>query len=130
MGSGRSREVVLDAGALIAIERGDARMTALLELSLSTHVQWVVPACVLAQAWRNGARQTRLTLFLKAPEVTVVPLSEATARAVGVLCGLSKTRDVVDASVVLAARERRCAVVTGDPDDLSALDSAVRLHVL
>jgi len=47
-----------------------------------------------------------------------------------VLCGLARTRDVVDASVVVAARSHQCAVVTGDPDDLLALDPTLVLHVL
>ena len=55
-------------------------------------------------------------------------MAEATARAAGVLCGISGTSDVVDASVVLAARERRCPAITGDPADLGALDPALQLH--
>ena len=130
MGANRPREVVLDTGALIGIERGDERMSALLEASLRSAVKFLVPAAVLAQAWRDGARQTRLARFLKTPVVEVLPLSEAQARAAGVLCGLSGTSDVVDASVVIAAKEHRCPVVTGDPADLGALDPSLQLHVV
>lgn len=130
MGTRRPRPIVLDTGALIAIERGDEKMSALLEASLTRPLLFLVPANVLAQAWRDGARQARLALFMKAPEVEVLPMSEAHARGSGVLCGLARTRDVVDASVVIAAREHRCAVVTGDPDDLLALDPNLTLHVL
>jgi rRNA-processing protein FCF1 len=130
VGARSPRLIVLDTGALIAIERGDERMSALLQASLGRPVRFLVPANVLAQAWRDGTRQARLSLFLKAPEVEVLPLSEAQAKAAGVLCGLSRTRDVVDASVVIAARAHQCAVVTGDPDDLRALDQTLRLHVL
>ncbi len=130
MGTRSPRPIVLDTGALIAIERGDERMSALLQASLGRPVHFLIPANVLAQAWRDGSRQARLALFLKAPEVEVLPLSEAHARAAGVLCGLARTRDVVDASVVIAARAHQCAVVTGDPDDLLALDPTLRLHVL
>lgn len=128
MGARRARKVVLDTGALIGIERGDEKMSALLEASLKTAVRFLVPAGVLAQAWRDGARQTRLARFLKTPQVEVLPLSEARARAAGVLCGLSGTSDVVDASVVISANERRCSVVTGDPADLGALDPSLQLH--
>ena len=130
MGTRRPRAVVLDTGALIALERGDDRMRALLEAALTRPVRFLVPANVLAQAWRDGARQARLALFLKAPEVEVLPLSKAQAKAAGVLCGLTRTRDVVDASVVIAARAHQCAVVTGDPSDLQALDPSLVLHVL
>ena len=130
MGARRPREVVLDTGALIGIERGDQKMSALLEASLKASVRFLVPAGVLAQAWRDGARQTRLARFLKTPLVEVLPLSEAQARAAGVLCGLAGTNDIVDASVVLAARERRCSVVTGDPADLGALDPSLLLHMI
>ena len=130
MGARRPQSIVLDTGALIAIERGDERMAALLLASLTRPVHFLIPANVLAQAWRDGPRQARLALFLKAPEVEVLALTEAHARAAGVLCGLARTKDVVDASVVIAARTHQCAVVTGDPDDLLTLDPNLRLHVL
>jgi hypothetical protein len=121
---------VLDAGALIAIERGDERMSALLDASRKTAVQFLVPAGALAQAWRDGTRQTRLARFLKTTQVAVLPLSDARARASGQLCGIAGTRDVIDASVVLAAREHQCAVVTGDRADLRVLNPSLELHLL
>ena len=130
MGARRPREVVLDTGALIGIERGDEKMSALLEASLKSGVRFLVPAGVLAQAWRDGARQTRLARFLKTPVVEVLPLSEAQARAAGVLCGLSGTSDVVDASVVISAKEHHCPVITSDPADLGALVPSLQLHLV
>ena len=131
MGAPRPRQaVVLDAGALIGLERGDEKMTALLEASLSADFRFLVPAAVLAQVWRDGAKQTRLARFLKTPEVAVLPLSEQQAKAAGALCGMTKSSDVVDASVVIVAREHRCAVVTSDPGDLGRLDPALQLHLL
>ena len=110
--------------------RGDERMSALLEASPGTAVRFLVPAGVLAQAWRGGAQQGHLARFLKASVVEVLPLSDARARAAGVLCGLSGTSDIVDASVVILARKHRCAVVTGDPADLRALDPSLQLHLV
>jgi hypothetical protein len=69
MGARPPRAVVLDTGALIAIGRGDERMAALLHASLTRPVVYLVPANVLAQAWGDGVRQARLSLFLKTPEV-------------------------------------------------------------
>ena len=48
---------------------------------------------------------------------------EVTARAAGVLCGRTGTSDVVDASVVLCAREREHYVVTSSPEDFVVLDA-------
>jgi hypothetical protein len=41
---------------------------------------------------------------------------------VGVVCGRAGTTDVVDASVVVCARQRGHQVVTGDPGDLLSID--------
>jgi predicted nucleic acid-binding protein len=117
----------LDAGALIAIERGEPRLQALLDEAAAAGLGIAVPAGVIAQAWRGSSRQARLARFLALSAVTTVPLDEPEARAAGVLCGRTGTSDVVDASVVICARARGHAVVTGDPGDLAALDPALRL---
>jgi predicted nucleic acid-binding protein len=122
--------VTLDTGALIAIERGDRRLQALLDEAAATDADLAVPAGVVAQAWRGSRRQARLARFLGLAIVTVVALEEPDARAAGALCGRAGTVDVIDASVVVCARARNHAVVTGDPDDLAALDSALRIVIL
>ncbi len=117
----------LDTGALIAIERGDRRVQALLDEAAAAGAALAVPAGVVAQAWRGSRRQARLARFLALAAVTVVPLDELQARAAGAVCGRSGTIDVVDASVVICARSRGHAVVTGDRDDLVALDATLRI---
>jgi predicted nucleic acid-binding protein len=120
--------ITLDAGALVATERGDRRMTSLLALALARSTAICIPAGVIGQVWRGGTRQARLSLLFADPLVDIVPLEDAAARAAGVLCGLARTNDVIDASVVLCARERgRTAIVTSDPDDLARLDPSARL---
>ena len=115
--------MILDAGALIAVERQVAPMRALVDGATSTHTAMVIPGPVLAQVWRAGGRQALLARFLKLPFVEVDLLSRASWQAVGVLCGSAGTRDVVDGAVVICARERLArAVVTSDPDDLRKLD--------
>jgi len=57
--------VVLDAGALIAFERGDARMRALVREALKTGVRLVIPAGALGQVWRGTARQAPLRALVK-----------------------------------------------------------------
>ena len=122
--------VTLDTGALIAIERGDPRLQALLDEAQAAGADLAVPAGVVAQAWRGGTRQALLARFLRLATVTVVPLDEPEARAAGALCARARTADIVDASVVICARKRKHAVVSSDPDDLAALDPTLRIVTL
>ena len=117
----------MDAGALIALEKGNPRLTALLDRAAAHKIPLAVPANVIAQAWRGSPRQARLARLLNAPEVEIVPVDGPTARAIGVLCGPTAVSDVVDVSVVLCARERGHTLVTSDPDDLRGIDSTVPL---
>ncbi len=115
---------VLDAGALIAIERGDPRIRATLR-GPGAHI---IPAPVLAQVWRGGARQARLAKLLKDESTTVDELDEASAQAVGALLARSGSSDIVDASVVLSARRHHALVLTADADDLRRIDPQVALE--
>lgn len=122
--------VTLDTGALVAIERGDPRLQALLDEAHAAGAELAVPAGVIAQSWRGGSRQARLARFLRLPTVTVIALDEPEARAAGALCGRVGTADIVDASVVICARDRDHAVITSDADDLTALDPTLPLVAL
>ena len=121
--------VVLDSGALIAVERGSPKVQALLERISSLGMTVLVPAGVVAEVWRDGARQARVARLLAATATRVVAFDEIRARAVGVLLGKTAEEDVVDASVVICAREHGgdVAVLTSDPTDLGKLDSKLRL---
>lgn len=123
MGTKRPRPVVLDAGALIAIDRADRRVIRLLELAQEIHV----PAGALAQAWRNPARQVRLVRVVSSDGVVIHPLDAASAHAAGQLCAATATSDVIDASVVLVARLLGGVTVTSDPGDLRRLDHTIDL---
>ncbi|MEO8181365.1 MAG: PIN domain-containing protein [Deltaproteobacteria bacterium] len=114
--------MTLDSGALIALERGDGKLIALLDLALKQGRRFRVPAGVLGQVWRNGQRQAVLARFLRAEELSIVPLDEPLARACGELCGNKGTSDVIDASVVLTARGNDDIIVTADAADLRRLD--------
>jgi hypothetical protein len=122
--------VTLDAGALIALDRGDRRMIALVRQALSENRTFRVPAGVIGQAWRDGRRQAVLSRFLRGEEVHIVPLDDRLSRAAGELCGATGTADVIDASVVIAARERRDIIVTSDPTDLRRLDPSAVIVAL
>ena len=130
MGRTRTRTaagIMLDAGALIALDRGDKRMIALLQRALAQGRSFRVPAGVVGQAWRDGRVQVTLARFLRSEEVEVIPLDEELARSCGELCGASNTSDIVDASVVILARERRDVIVTSDPNDLRRLDPSAQI---
>ncbi|MDQ3630235.1 MAG: PIN domain-containing protein [Actinomycetota bacterium] len=125
MGPKRPRAVVLDAGALVAFERNDQRVRRLIELATEHGGSLHVPAGVIAQVWRDGARQARLSRLVKSGVLDVQNLDSDEARAVGSLCALTGTADVVDASVALLARRHRAVVVTSDPDDVRRLDAGL-----
>ena len=130
MGRTRARTaagIVLDTGALIALDRGDKRMIALLQRALTQRRVFRVPAGVVGQAWRDGRLQATLARFLRSEEVEIVPLDEHLARSCGELCGAANLADVIDASVVILARERRDPIVTSDPNDLRRLDPGAQV---
>lgn len=119
--------VTFDAGGLVAFERNRRAVVALVARIEERGEQIAVPAAVLAQVWRDGRRQVRLARLVGSPVVQVVVLDDRGARAAGQLCGRAGTADVVDATVVLSARDRGHAVVTSDPRDLRLLDADLRL---
>jgi len=117
-----SAGITLDMGALIALDRGERRMIRLLDQALTAHKASRIPAGVVGQVWRDGRSQATLARFLKAREVEIVPLDEHLSRSCGELCGATRTSDVIDASVVIVAKERHDVIVTSDGDDLRRLD--------
>jgi hypothetical protein len=118
--------LTLDAGALIAFERNDRAVVAILARALELNLRLAVPAGVVGQVWRDGRRQARLARLLGSRIAEIEPLDDQRARAAGQLCGFAGTADVIDASVVLCARVRRHGVLTSDPEDLLRLDPSLR----
>lgn len=130
MGRTRTRAaagIVLDAGALIALDRGDKRMIALLRQALAQGRVFRVPAGVVGRTWRDGCVQVTLARFLRGEEVEVIPLDKQLARSCGELCGATNSADIIDASVVILVRERRDPIVTSHPNDLRRLDPAAQI---
>lgn len=123
MGETAVDPIVLDAGALIAVERGDRAVIALCAESAFV----VVPAGVIGQVWRDGARQARLSRLVNATGTVIEHLDLAVAKLAGALCGRAGTSDVIDATVVLGARAHHARVVTSDRADIARLDPAVRV---
>lgn len=116
------RGLVLDAGALIALERFDRLLWRRLVTVRKRGGRLVVPASALAEAWRGGPRSAPLARLLGAGEID--PLDEGRAKEVGVRLGERGTQDVADAHVVCCALECRGVIVTSDPKDIESLAAA------
>lgn len=119
--------VTFDAGALIAVDRGNREVLAALALIRHWSGTVTVPATALAQAMRNPSRQVRLIRLIRQTTTKIVDLDRADAIAVGRVLARTRTSDMADAHVVLSARRVGQAVVTGDPGDLRRLDQTIRL---
>jgi len=118
--------LTLDASALIAFERNHRTVVAIIARAQQHNVRLATPAGVVGQVWRDGSRQVRLARLLGSDLIEIVALDDERARAAGQLCGVAGTRDVIDASVVLCARERGHGVLTSDVEDLERLDPSLR----
>jgi len=112
---------ILDAGALIALERNDRAVWAALKLAALAGEDVVVPTTVLAQVWRRKPSQALLS---KALQHCALDPFDRIAKQVGELCGKASTSDVCDAHVALAASAGGGVLYTSDPADLRRLVAA------
>jgi predicted nucleic acid-binding protein len=113
------KHVVLDAGALIALDRGAATVRGYVLLADRSKVTLSTSAAVVAQVWRGGSRQARLARFLGSDLVNEIALDPDAGRKIGVLAATIGSRDVVDGHVAMIALERDAIVLTSDPDDIA-----------
>jgi hypothetical protein len=124
-----ARGVVLDAGAFIAAERRDGVMTELTRRFAEDETPLVTSAGVVAQVWRGGSRaQVPIAFLLR--RTTVVDLTQPVAKVIGRMLGATRTRDPIDAHVVLLARERGWPVLSSDPDDLRRIDPTLLVETI
>lgn len=119
--------LVLDAGAFLAVERGDREVVALVKRERLRGRVPVTHGGVVGQVWRGGTgRQVGIARLLGGVEVA--PLDAALGRRAGVLLARTGTSDVTDAAVVLLAADND-EILTADPDDLATLAAASGTHV-
>lgn len=111
--------MIVDAGFFIGIERNSRRAAVALVSDREAGGHLVTSAGVVAQVWRDGARQARLAHLLRL--VDIVPLDEGTARSIGLSLAGSDSSDVVDAHLALLSIQRGEPVATSDRDDLESL---------
>ncbi|MFE9061249.1 PIN domain-containing protein [Streptomyces violaceusniger] len=113
------RPVVYDAGMLIAAERSQPKVWRAHRAYLTAGGVPLVPAAVVAQVWRDGARQARLAQLLKGCDVAV--MDETAARETGELLARAGASDPVDGAVAVLAVRRRATIATSDPDGIRHL---------
>lgn len=119
--------MVLDSGALVALDKGDPPMWRRLKMSSLSGTPPITHGGVIGQAWRGlGPRQARLAKALAGIEV--VALDGGLGRSAGELLRVSKTSDVIDAAIVLLAHDAG-QIFTSDVNDLSLLAEAAGLDV-
>jgi hypothetical protein len=119
--------LILDAGAFVAVDRGDRSMIARLRVAQQNGIQLRTSAIVIAQVWRDPrGRQTGLARLL--PAIDVHPIDEQLGREAGILIGRAKTSDPIDATVVLVASHGD-RILTSDPRDLKLLAATARKRV-
>ena len=109
--------LILDAGALVAVDRGDRAMIARLRVAQHSGLELRSNAMVIAQVWRDGhGRQASLARLLRA-------VDRRDGRRAGALLAATGTADPIDATVVLLAAPGD-RILTSDPDDLTRLAEA------
>jgi hypothetical protein len=109
--------LVADAGLLIAAQRNDRNAWAIKREAAVENLPIVVPAAVIAQAWRGDGRGD-LRRYLKG--LHVIPFGTVLAQLAGELLGSAGTSDVVDAAVVVSAVDGD-RIITSDVRDISFL---------
>ncbi|MEY2477674.1 MAG: hypothetical protein QOG87_2989 [Actinomycetota bacterium] len=119
--------VILDAGALLAVERGDRDMVAVLKRERLEDRAPLTHGGVIGQVWRGGSgRQAGLARLL--PGVDVRPLDDEMGRRAGMLLGAARGGDVIDAAIVVLSDDGD-EIFTSDTGDLGELARAAGRHV-
>jgi hypothetical protein len=119
--------LVLDAGALLALERNDRPMWRRFKAAQLAGNLAITHGGVLGRAWRGrGPRQALLAKALGGIEIRA--LDGPLGRATGELLAATGGADVVDAALVLLAEDGD-HLLTSDPDDLEPLAEATGRHV-
>ena len=122
--------ITFDAGGLIALDRKDRRVLALITRTRDLGMRITIPATALAQAVCNPARQALLSRLIRQASTDLVALDGLDATAVGRLLARTETSDIVDAHVAVCAQRAAQAVITSDPGDLTKIAPELQLVVV
>ena len=119
--------LVLDAGAFVAVERGDRDVVALVKRERLAGRLPVTSGCVVAQVWRGGSgRQAPVGRLLAGVEVA--PVDDSLGRRAGMLLARSGLSGAIDATVMCLAADGD-DILTSDPGDLRTLAETAEIHV-
>ncbi len=113
--------ITLDVGVLVAAERNEQKFW--MYWRTLAHIPKTVPTTVLAQVWRGDSS---IPLLRALEGCFVEPLFETDAKAAGELCARTRTRDIVDATVMVTAVRRGDDILTTDIRDLRRLTAGLR----
>ena len=111
------KDITLDTGALIALERRRQRMREILERALERDQRITVPADVVGEWWR-GRTDVREAIL---ESVDIEPLTAELAKVAGEALAFIRGATLVDAIVMASAALRGDIVYTCDVDDLERL---------
>jgi predicted nucleic acid-binding protein len=111
--------LTLDAGALIAYERGEPRVREILATAFARGLVPTVPAVAIAEVWRGDARDARVARLLKVSRIE--PLDEARAREAEALRRSVPGTGTIDACIAFGVAQRGDAVATSDPHEMRTL---------
>jgi predicted nucleic acid-binding protein len=111
--------LTLDAGALIAYERGEARIREILAVAYRRGLVPTIPAIALAEVWRGEEKDARVAQLLKVCSIEL--LDERVAREAGALRRTTPEAGTIDACIAVGVRRRGDALATSDPGDMRRL---------
>jgi hypothetical protein len=111
-------KTVLDAGALVAVDRRDRSVGAQLRVLQQRGTPLRASATVVGQVWRDGRKQANLARVLNG--VGIEGLSKDDGKRIGELLARTGSADVVDAHVALLTASGD-VVLTSDTDDIRVL---------
>jgi hypothetical protein len=117
-------KTVLDAGALVAVDRRDRMIGAQLRVLQRQGTPVRVSSAVLGQVWRDGGKQANLARVLAG--VGIEALGKDDGKRIGELLALAASADVVDAHVALMTAPADL-VLTSDPADIRRLLQARKI---
>ncbi len=109
---------VLDAGALIAVDKRDRMVGAMLRVLHRDAIPVKTSGGVVAQVWRDGSRQANLARLLSGVDIDA--LDDLTARRIGELLRQNRSDDPADAHIALLVQPND-QVLTSDAPDIEAL---------
>ncbi len=120
--------MILDAGALLAVDRNDRAMMARLLVAHEAGDELKTHPLVVAQVWRDAhGQQALLARLLRS--VRVIPIEDALGRRCGELLGKAGTSAPLDAAVVLIAADGE-SVMTSDPGDIRYLANVAGRRII